>query len=232
MIASKIHQSPPEKAEPARWRRPAVYRINRGLILLLVAAQWLTLQWVPTGVAGYVLDILVRSYGLFLLCSLAHEASHGNLGSSRRANLWWGRLAQLPTTVPNLSFRKTHHLHHRFTNEVGKDPDRFIHARVWWQLPLRALALPHAWLHFLYNSGRLRLTDGLEIATSYLMVGAFYGTAIAMVGPGTGARNGTAGVDRPVPLPVDSLWCCGPTRGSPPGPKKPGLTTIAVGFHS
>jgi fatty acid desaturase len=59
-----------------------------------------------------VLDILVRTYLIFLATVKAHESVHGNLGRTRRANFWWGRIALLPSMVPFTNFRRTHQLHH------------------------------------------------------------------------------------------------------------------------
>ena len=74
---------------------------------------------------------------------MAHEGTHGLLGRTRAANLWWARLALLPSMVPYTNFRRTHLLHHRFTNLEDKDPDHFVKPRRDWELPLRAIGRPH-----------------------------------------------------------------------------------------
>ena len=45
--------------------------------------------------------------------------------------------------VPYTNFRRTHLLHHRFTNLEDKDPDHFVKPRRDWELPLRAIGKPH-----------------------------------------------------------------------------------------
>ena len=42
------------------------------------------------------LDVLFRTYVMFLGTVMAHEGTHGHLGATKASNFWWGRLALLP----------------------------------------------------------------------------------------------------------------------------------------
>ncbi|MGH9907031.1 MAG: hypothetical protein ACRD8U_15790, partial [Pyrinomonadaceae bacterium] len=65
----------------------------------------------PSNVFFYTIDVVFRTYLIFVGTVMAHEGVHGHLGRTKAANFWWGRLALLPSMVPFTNFRKTHHLH-------------------------------------------------------------------------------------------------------------------------
>lgn len=151
----------------------------------MVAAVGLSigsLFWIPDGALAWSFDILGRSYALFVLGVMGHEAAHGHLGATRRANLWWGRIALFPTLVPFNKFRVTHQLHHRYTNVPGRDPDYFLHTDRPWQVPFRAMLLSQQWTYWLRKNGRLRGRDIAEIAISYALVMAVYLVVATQVG--------------------------------------------------
>src|SRR5688500_13052789 len=86
---------------------------SRAVIVAVVAGALGSYFWQPVGGVAWTVDLLVRTYLHFVAGAMAHEGVHGHLGRSRTANLWWGRLALLPTTVTYVSFRQTHLAHHR-----------------------------------------------------------------------------------------------------------------------
>src|SRR5690349_16149248 len=97
--------------------------LSRGLTLVIVAlALGSLVLWQPRSWWAVALDILWRTHLMFLGTVMAHEAAHGHLGKGK-SNHFWGRLALIPATVPYTNFRKTHPLHHAFTNVPDKDPD-------------------------------------------------------------------------------------------------------------
>ena len=116
----------------------------------------------------YVIDTLLRTYLMFVGTVMAHEGVHGHLGRTRAANFRWGRLALLPTMVPFTNFRKTHHLHHAYTNIPGQDPDHFMKSRNRIEIVLRAIAMPHQWFFWLWKRGRIRKQDLIELIVNYL----------------------------------------------------------------
>jgi fatty acid desaturase len=158
-------------------------RLSRLLILLLTPAALASLLLVPGHPVVWVLDVLVRTYVMFLGTVMAHEASHGHLGRGAAGNLWWGRLALLPVMVPYANFRKTHPLHHAFTNDPLRDPDHFARPRRFWEIPLRALAMPHQWYVWLKRRERLGRRHAGELMVEYGLVAAVHLPLAFLVGP-------------------------------------------------
>ncbi len=71
-------------------RRP-VYGLSRAIIVALVLSAVGSLFWSPDNAFTWCLDILMRTYLMFLGTVMAHEGTHGHLGRTRTANFWWGR---------------------------------------------------------------------------------------------------------------------------------------------
>ncbi|HEV2833997.1 MAG TPA: fatty acid desaturase [Pyrinomonadaceae bacterium] len=164
-------------------RRPQVYYLNRSLIsvicLLAVGSLFIPLA----NGFHFVVDVLLRTYLIFLGTVMAHESVHGHLGRTRRANFWWGRIALLPSMVPYTNFRRTHQLHHAFTNVPDKDPDHFMKSRNFLELCLRAIAMPHHWFFWLRKRGRLKRADLLELFLNYVAIAVLFAVVLAFVGP-------------------------------------------------
>ncbi|MGA9520739.1 MAG: fatty acid desaturase [Myxococcaceae bacterium] len=155
-------------------RRISIQASRLTVLAVLGTCLWTYFQQ-PEGALEWTLDILFRAYLHFIAGVMAHEATHGHLGSSRAANLWWGRVALTPTMVPYAVFRKTHILHHRHTNIADEDPDAYLNTRHLWQVPLRAVSMPYHWLRWLRTRGLLTRELALELALTW----AFY-AAIAI----------------------------------------------------
>src|SRR2546428_3743044 len=130
------------------WTRTQIYFLSRTVICAVVVVSLGTLFLPVSSLWQLVLDVLLRTYFIFIGTVMAHEGVHGHLGRTKAANFWWGRIALIPTMVPFTNFCKTHHLHHLHTNEPDQDPDHFMNGRAW-QLPFRAVAMPHQWLFWL-----------------------------------------------------------------------------------
>ena len=167
----------------AGWRRPQVYLLSRLVICGVIAAALGPLLLQITNPFLLTLDVLFRTYVMFLGTVMAHEGTHGHLGATKASNFWWGRLALLPTMVPFTNFRKTHQLHHAHTNIPDKDPDHFLKPRHALELPLRAIAMPHQWFFWLRRRGRIKQGDVVELGLNYLGIFAVYGTLLALLGP-------------------------------------------------
>src|SRR5688572_32458068 len=129
--------------EERKCQRRRMYFASRSIICLVVSASLGSLLWAPANIVLYGLDILVRTYLVFLGTVMAHEGVHGHLGSTRRANFAWGRIALIPSLVPFTNFRKTHHLHHAHTNEPDRDPDILRPPGNQIEVVLRRAATPH-----------------------------------------------------------------------------------------
>ena len=164
-------------------KRSQVYNLNRTLIGVTGTLAIGTL-FIPTpNVLLMIADILVRTYLVFVGTVLAHEGVHGHLGRSRAANFWWGRIALLPSMVPFTNFRRTHQLHHSYTNLPDQDPDHFMKSRNFVELFLRALAMPHQWFFWLRRRGRLKRSDIAELVLNYVGIVVLYAVVLWFVGP-------------------------------------------------
>lgn len=182
---SRAEATGPGEAVNLQTRLPPrrVHLLSRTVICVVVAASLGSLLYAPTGLAAYTLDVLGRTYLMFLGTVMAHEGVHGLLGRTRAANLWWSRLALVPSMVPYTNFRKTHLLHHRYTNLGDQDPDHFVRPRREWELPLRAIAMPHHWFFWLSRHGRVDRQHVLELVSNYAGIIVVYGLLLAIVGP-------------------------------------------------
>jgi len=130
-----------------------------------------------------LIDVLLRTYLIFIGTVMAHEAVHGHLGRTKAANFWWGRIALVPSMVPYTNFRRTHQLHHAHTNIPEEDPDHFLKSRNLFEFCLRAIAMPHHWFFWLWRRGRIRKDDVLELALNYCGIFAVHGAVLGFVGP-------------------------------------------------
>jgi beta-carotene hydroxylase len=142
-----------------------------------------SLFWRPSGLVEYGIDVLLRTYLIFVGTVMAHEGVHGHLGCTTVANFWWGCLALLPSMVPLTNFRKTHHLHHAHTNIPEKDPDLFMKSDNPLGIVLRAVAMPHQWFFWLWKRGRIMRADLVELTLNYLGIFSAFGLILWFVGP-------------------------------------------------
>jgi beta-carotene hydroxylase len=160
--------------------------ISRLVIVASGVVAMGTLLIEPHSLTGHVIDILLRTYAIFVGTVMAHEAVHGHLGRlgrGRSGNVWWGMIALLPSMVPFGNFRKTHLLHHAFTNIPDKDPDHFIRHRHAIEIPFRALAMPHQWFFWLWRRGRVNRAHIVDLAMNYAVIFALFGAMLWAVGP-------------------------------------------------
>lgn len=162
--------------------RRNIYHLNRALICVICFVAIGSLFIPVTSFLHLTFDVLVRTYLIFLGTVMAHESVHGHLGRTRRANFWWGRIALLPSMVPFTNFHRTHQLHHAFTNVPDKDPDHFMKSRNFFELSLRAIAMPHHWFFWLRRRGRLKRADVIELWLNYAGIFALYAAVLAVVG--------------------------------------------------
>jgi fatty acid desaturase len=177
--------SDPARVAPPlrRWPAHRVHRLSRAVILVLVSVSFAGLLAAPATWWGWTLDLLARSWLAFIGAVMAHEGVHGQLGRTLGANAWWGRLALLPVLVPFTNFRGTHLQHHRHTNEPGKDPDLFLKTPHRWELPLRALAMPHQWFFWMRRRGELPSGHTRDLVLNYLAIAACYLPVAILAGP-------------------------------------------------
>jgi fatty acid desaturase len=163
--------------------RLQIHYLNRTIICVVCLLAVGSLFIPITNGFHLALDILLRTYLIFLGTVMAHESVHGHLGRTRRANFWWGRIALLPSMVPFTNFRRTHQLHHAHTNIPDQDPDHFMKSRNLVELFVRAVAMPHHWFFWLRSRGRLQRADLIELLLNYVGIFALYAVVLLFVGP-------------------------------------------------
>jgi fatty acid desaturase len=163
--------------------RKWIYVANRSIICTTCLSAVGSLLFPVTNNLHLALDILARTYLIFLGTVMAHESVHGHLGRTRRANFWWGRIALLPSMVPFTNFRRTHQLHHAYTNIPDRDPDHFMKSRNLVELALRAIAMPHHWFFWLRKRGGLKRADLIELLLNYVAIAVLYSAVLMFVGP-------------------------------------------------
>jgi fatty acid desaturase len=166
-----------------KWSRPQIFLLSRSIICLVVLLSEATLMITPKGILWYVVDILFRTYLIFIGTVMAHEGVHGHLGRTRTTNLWWGRVALIPSLVPFTNFRKTHHLHHAHTNIPDMDPDHFMLSRNVVELILRAVAMPHHWFFWLWRRNQIKKKDLVDLIMNYLVIAAVHLPIVLVAGP-------------------------------------------------
>jgi fatty acid desaturase len=158
--------------------------LSRAVICALVAVSFAAFFWRPASLLGWLGDVALHTYIGFLGTVMAHEGSHGHLGKGMRTNGWWGRLALLPVMVPFANFRRTHPMHHAYTNDPAKDPDRFIEPRFTkLEIPFRALVMPHQWMMWLRRNGRMKRRDLAELMRDYAFIAAMWVPLGLVAGP-------------------------------------------------
>ena len=164
-------------------RRAHIYYLSRIIICLTVLLSIGSLFIATNNPLLMVVDILLRTYLIFIGTVMAHESVHGHLGRTKAANFWWGRIALLPSMVPFTNFRKTHQLHHAHTNLPDLDPDHFMKSRNFPELILRALAMPHHWFFWLRKRGWLKRPDLIELTLNYAAIIVIYSVVLTVIGP-------------------------------------------------
>src|ERR1051326_8496024 len=103
-------------------RRPRAIALNRVITLVAVGGCFITLFITPLRLTWCAFDIALRTYLMFIAMVMAHEAAHGHLARTRRANDAWGWFALIPVMVGFSKFRRTHLLHHSYTNDTQREP--------------------------------------------------------------------------------------------------------------
>jgi beta-carotene hydroxylase len=190
------------ESDDRRFGKTEIYRISRVATVVIFLLATLTYFWTPETPVEWVGDVLFRTYLMFLGTVMAHECTHGLMGKTKAANFWWGRIALIPCTVPYVNFRKTHMMHHAHTNDPEMDPDYWVKPNHWWEVPFRALSVPHHWIVWLTRHGKIHRRDMVEWVVHYGFIFTFY-IAIGMV---VGIERTAWGLFVPLVLVSHLLW--------------------------
>lgn len=123
-------------------------------IALFGASTWAAV----TDALPAVATIAASAAAIFILFTVLHDASHYSISSYRWVNVVFGRVAMffVSPLISFTSFAFIHIEHHRNTNDGASDPDHFVSAAPWWQLPLRFPAMDLPYIGFLIRNLRRR----------------------------------------------------------------------------
>lgn len=123
---------PGERVPPLSWPIVGIFTLALGVF---VGAGMAAINDVVPAVA----TIAAASVAIFMMFTVLHDASHYSISSHRWVNVAFGRVAMLFVS-PLISFSAfsfIHIEHHRNTNDDDSDPDHFVSAATYWQLPFR-----------------------------------------------------------------------------------------------
>ena len=107
----------------ARFETPSIWRAGLDLVtsvipyLALMGVMYLTLGasvWLTLGLAIPTAGFLLRTFIVF------HDCAHGSFLSSRRGNLWVGRLTGLLVFQPFANWRHNHAVHHGTAGDLDR----------------------------------------------------------------------------------------------------------------
>lgn len=129
-------------------RHPSVEFSTRSAVdlptLVVLVLEWVGFVWAYVGHALGVLSapatVVLGLLAMNLAFTVWHEGIHQTVARKRRLNDLLGRLGAIPVFISYDRLRVHHLLHHRFTNEPGKDPDYWQIRGPFWALALRYFA--------------------------------------------------------------------------------------------
>lgn len=123
-------------------------------LALFGASTWAAL----TDTLPAIATIAASAAAIFVMFTVLHDASHYSISSHRWVNVAFGRVAMFFVS-PLISFKSfafIHIEHHRNTNDGANDPDHFVSAAPWWQLPVRFPAMDLPYIGLLVRNVRRR----------------------------------------------------------------------------
>ena len=175
MLTTTQHSQPPAAASQHALPDPGeqvptlswpIVGIFTFALALFGASTWAAL----TDTLPAIATIAASAAAIFVLFTVLHDASHYSISSHRWVNVAFGRVAMFFVS-PLISFKSfafIHIEHHRNTNDGESDPDHFVSAAPWWQLPIRFPAMDLPYIGLLVRNLRRR-PRGEILETAALM---------------------------------------------------------------
>ena len=163
MLTTTQHSQPPAAASQHALPDPGeqvptlswpIVGIFTFALALFGASTWAAL----TDTLPAIATIAASAAAIFVLFTVLHDASHYSISSHRWVNVAFGRVAMFFVS-PLISFKSfafIHIEHHRNTNDGANDPDHFVSAAPWWQLPVRFPAMDLPYIGLLVRNLRRR----------------------------------------------------------------------------
>lgn len=139
--------NPEEPVPTVAWPTLALMVGGMGLFFGSTAAS-IAVVW------PWPISAVLNAIAIYILFTVAHDASHHSASSGDSLNTWMGRLS-IPFLSPFFgfgAFRFIHMQHHRFTNhDDGADPDHYTMAGPAWQRIPRLATLDINYLVFYWR---------------------------------------------------------------------------------
>lgn len=125
---------------------------------------------------------------MFVMFTVAHDASHGSISNIKWINGIIGRIAlgAMGPTGCFVLFRYIHHMHHKFTNDESKDPDHFCAHGKNILLPFRCILLGPSYL--VYYLKRIHTRPVSEVFEVLLCFSIQFGLLWAGIDKGYGPQ--------------------------------------------
>lgn len=124
---------------------PAAGLLAGGLALWIGStAMALAKRW------PWPVSTLINAFASYMLFTVAHDASHGSLSTSKAVNTALGRVGTAGF-APHVGFHTwqfIHLEHHRHVNNPDRDPDHYTERGPAWQRPLRWLTIDLYYIFF------------------------------------------------------------------------------------
>ncbi|MGV0804722.1 fatty acid desaturase [Mycolicibacterium setense] len=149
-------------------------------VALFCASTWAAV----TDALPALATIAASAAAIFILFTVLHDASHYSISSHRWVNVAFGRVAMFFVS-PLISFKSfsfIHIEHHRNTNDGDSDPDHFVSAAPWWQLPIRFPAMDVPYIGFLIRNLRRRPRTEILETVALMTVSVTVIVAAALTG--------------------------------------------------
>lgn len=119
------------------WQNRDIDATTSGLLLLmyggLMGGAYLAINHIIPITIGTLLAVFFLNFSF----TVWHEAVHGNVSRNKVLNNLVGVLGAIPSFIPFFQIRRTHLLHHAYTNNPEKDPDCWFLEKPFWTLYLR-----------------------------------------------------------------------------------------------
>ena len=145
-----------------------------GLLAFIVVGVSGTDYLALSGILPLWVASIINVVFMYPVFHVVHDATHRSASSNLKLNDWVGRLGLLMVApfVSLSTFRYSHMIHHRFTNDA-KDPDHYVHGP-WWNVVLRWMTFDLSYVFYNLRSGDPRgvqtIKDTLPMAALTLFV--------------------------------------------------------------
>jgi len=193
-VLDKLEFNVDKLSDPLSHLPPAI----KETLLQLPHIAWVTITLFIANFLAMILTVVLAEFDfinlisasliitclMFVMFTVSHDAAHGSISSIPIINEIVGRMAfcTMGPLVCFPTFKYIHNMHHKFTNDPIKDPDRFCIEGNWYSIPFRCMfIIPHYCYYYLRISST---RPKLEILEFIIHIGCNIGIASAAIDKG------------------------------------------------